>query len=80
MGALNLRLPDSIHRHIKEIAKREGVSINLFINSAVAEKVSALKTEDYIAGRAKRADEKTLGRVLDRVPHREPLPGDERRK
>ena len=30
MSALNLRLPDSIHRHIKEIAKREGVSINLY--------------------------------------------------
>jgi len=31
MSALNLRLPDSIHRHIKEIAKQDGVSIKLFI-------------------------------------------------
>ena len=31
MSALNLWLPDSIHRHIREIAKREGVSINQFI-------------------------------------------------
>lgn len=36
MGALNLRLPDSIHRHIKEIAKLEGVSINQFISTAVS--------------------------------------------
>ncbi len=33
MSALNLRLPDSIHRHIREIAKREGVSINQFIST-----------------------------------------------
>jgi len=38
MSALNLRLPDSIHRHIKEVAKKEGVSINQFISTAVSEK------------------------------------------
>nr|VFJ47350.1 MAG: HicB family protein [Candidatus Kentron sp. DK]VFJ58648.1 MAG: HicB family protein [Candidatus Kentron sp. DK] len=76
MGALNLRLPDSIHRHIKEIAEREGVSINLFINSAVAEKISALMTEDYIAGRAARARPGAFKAILDRVPDREPLSGD----
>lgn len=55
MSALNLRLPDSIHRHIKEIAKREGVSINQFISTAVSEKVSAILTEEYLSGRARRA-------------------------
>lgn len=47
MSVLSLRLPDSIHRHIREFAKREGVSINQFIASAVAEKISALDTKDY---------------------------------
>ena len=42
MSALNLRLPDSIHRHIREIAEREGVSINSFITTAVSEKISAV--------------------------------------
>lgn len=77
MSALNLRLPDSVHRHIREIAKRDGVSINLFITSAVSEKISALTTEDYIAARAKRARKGALKKVLDRVPKRAPLPGDE---
>jgi len=77
MSALNLRLPDSVHRHIREIAKRDGVSINLFITSAVSEKISALTTEDYIAARAKRARKGALKKVLDRVPKRTPLPGDE---
>jgi len=48
MGALSLRLPTSIHKHIKEIAKKEGVSINQFISSAVSEKISAIMTEEYL--------------------------------
>jgi len=77
MSALNLRLPDSIHRHIREFAKREGVSINQFISSAVSEKISAIMTEDYLAGRAKQADPGALKRVLAKVPRRPPLSGDE---
>ena len=77
MSALSLRLPDSIHRHIKEIAQKEGVSINQFISSAVAEKISALLTEDYLKSRAKKARKKDFKTILDKVPDREPLPGDE---
>ena len=77
MSALNLRLPDSVHRHIREIAKEDGVSINLFITSAVSEKISALTTEDYISKRAKRARTGAFAKVLDRVPRRKPMPGDE---
>ena len=77
MSALSLRLPDSIHRHIKEIAKKEGVSINQFISSAVSEKVSALMTEDYLKNRAKRARKKDFKSILDKVPDRKPIRGDE---
>jgi uncharacterized protein (DUF1778 family) len=77
MSALSLRLPESIHRHIKEVAKTEGVSINQFISSAVSEKISALMTEDYLKGRAKRAKKDDFGKILSKIPNREPLPGDE---
>ena len=77
MSALSLRLPNSIHKHIKEIARHEGVSINQFITSAVAEKISAIMTEDYLNERANRANRADLTRILDKVPHRKPLPGDE---
>ena len=77
MSALSLRLPDSIHRHIKEIARKEGVSINQFISSAVSEKISALLTEDYLKSRARKAKRKDFKGILDGVPNREPLPGDE---
>ena len=77
MGSINLRLPDSIHRHIKEIAQREGVSINQFISSAVTEKVSALLTEDVLEARAQKAPKGGLKKILDKVPDRPPGPGDE---
>ena len=77
MSALNLRFPDSIHRHIKEIAASDGVSINTFITTAVSEKISALKTEDYLHERGKRAKKSDLGKILNRVPKRKPMPCDE---
>jgi uncharacterized protein (DUF1778 family) len=77
MSSLSLRLPNSIHRHIKEIASHEGISINQFISSAVSEKISAIMTEDYLNQRASRADRIEFKNILDTVPNRPPLPGDE---
>ncbi len=77
MSALSLRLPESIHRHIKEVAKKEGVSINQFISSAVSEKISALMTEDYLKSRAKRAKKDDFKKILAKAPDRKPIPGDE---
>ncbi|CAK8716264.1 hypothetical protein KKHLCK_05380 [Candidatus Electrothrix laxa] len=77
MSTLSLRLPNSIHRHIKQIARQEGVSINQFISTAVSEKISALTTENYLEQRAKRADRSAFRGILDKVPDRTPLPGDE---
>jgi len=77
MSALSLRLPNSIHRHIKEIASQEGVSINQFISSAVSEKISAISTENYLVKRAKRADRDGFTAILKNVQERTPVPGDE---
>ena len=77
MSALSLRLPDSIHRYIKEIAKREGVSINQFIASAVSEKISAIMTDELLTERARKAKKGAFKKALDRVPNRPPIPGDE---
>ena len=72
MSTLSLRLPESIHERLRELARKEGVSINQLINSAVAEKLSALLTVDYLAARAQRANRETLRDLLDRVPDVEP--------
>ena len=54
MSALSLRLPNSLHEQLRELARKEGVSINQLVNSAVAEKMAALMTVDYLEG-ARRA-------------------------
>ncbi|MCD4764528.1 MAG: toxin-antitoxin system HicB family antitoxin [Desulfobacterales bacterium] len=77
MSTLSLRLPNSIHRHIKEIALHEGVSINQFISSAVSEKISAISTENYLLQRANRANREDFKKILNNVPNRTPLAGDE---
>ena len=77
MGALSLRLPESIHRHIRDIAKAEGVSINQLISSAITEKISAIMTEEYLQKRADRANIKDMEAVLNKVADRKPLKGDE---
>jgi hypothetical protein len=55
MTTFSLRLPESHHRGVKELAKQDGISINQFIAVAVAEEISALATEEYIRKRARRA-------------------------
>jgi hypothetical protein len=69
---LSLRLPSSIHRHVKEITEREGVWINQSISAAVTEKVSALMTEDLLETSANKASKGSLKRILAKVPTRSP--------
>jgi hypothetical protein len=77
MSNLSLRLPDSLHRKLREIAEKDDVSINQFIATAVAEKAAALLTVEYLEERGRRADPHLIDRLLSRVPDVEPLPGDE---
>ena len=72
MSTLSLRIPKSLHEQIRQLAKREGISINQFVASAAAEKMSALLTEEYIEERAKRASLKKFRKVLKKVPDSEP--------
>ena len=72
MTALTIRLPESLHQNIKELARSEGISVNQFIASAAAEKMAAVHTLDYLRREAvagKREDfERFLGAVPDVPP------------
>ena len=72
MSALSLRLPNFLHKRLGDLARREGVSINQLVNSAVAEKMAALMTADYLQERAKRGTRKKFEAVLAKVPDTEP--------
>jgi len=77
MKKFSLVLPNSVQRHLKELATKEGISINQLIASAVAEKVSAIATEEYLQTRAERANASAFQAILAKIPRREPMPGDE---
>jgi hypothetical protein len=77
MSTMSIRLPESLHEKAREVAKREGVSINQLVTTALAEKLSALLTEEYLEARARRGSRKKFERVLEKVADREPVPGDE---
>jgi hypothetical protein len=73
-----LRLQPSLMEEARKVAEREGVALNQFINVAVAEKLSALRTEEYFRERASRADRAQTLKILARSGKGNPsLPGDE---
>ena len=72
MSTLSLRLPDSLHNEVKLLAKHDGISINQFVSSAVAEKMSALLTEQYLLQRAKKGNKQSFLDAMSRVPDVEP--------
>lgn len=77
MATLSLRLPESLHRQLAELAKSEGISINQLIATAAAEKLAALTTAEYLATRASRASRAKFRAALATVPNVAPQPGDE---
>ena len=58
MTALTIRLPNSVHQKIKELAKRDDVSVNQFIASAAAEKMASFMTLDDLKAEAEKVGAK----------------------
>jgi len=72
MGSLSIRLSESLHKRLKEMGEKEGISMNQFVTLAVNEKVSSMMTVDYLKERAKKRDRKTFEELLEKVPDTEP--------
>jgi HicB family len=76
-----LRLQPSLLEEARQLAEAEGVALNQLINVAVAEKVSALRTEKYFAERAARASVPNALAILKRSGiGNPPTRGDKRRR
>ena len=76
MSTISLRLPEYLHKQIRELAEAEGTSINQFITLALAEKISALVTEQYLGERAKRASRAKFDRAMAKIMDIDPLDED----
>lgn len=73
-----LRLQPSLLDEARKAAEAEGVALNQLINVAVAEKLSALRTEEFFLQRARRANRAETLRILDRAGKlNPPVKGDE---
>ena len=73
-----LRLQESILEEARRVSETEGVALNQFINVAVAEKLSALRTEEYFRVRGQRGNVAKAKRLLKRAGRgTSPVPGDE---
>jgi predicted transcriptional regulator len=77
MSTISLRLPESLHNKVRELAESEDISINQFIATALAEKISALLTVDYLEQRAARGDRAKFEAAMGKVrPDNPDGPGD----
>lgn len=72
MSTLSVRLPESLHKGLRQTVQEEGISMNQFIVTAVAEKLAALQTESYLQQRATRASRDKYEAALAQVPDGEP--------
>jgi hypothetical protein len=72
-----LRLPRSLKKAVAQQSKEDGTSINQFVATAVAEKISALQTAEYFASRTARADFKAFDKLMRRRGGKRPRAGDE---
>ncbi len=76
MSTISLRLPDSLHESVRDLAKEDNISINQFVATALAEKMSALNTEKYLSERAAKGSKKKFKAALSKVKDIEPEASD----
>ena len=72
MSTLNVNIPESLHRRAQSLAQDDGIPLDQFIATALAEKVAVLDADSYIRERAARGSREKFDRVLSKVPDVEP--------
>jgi hypothetical protein len=78
-GTYPLRLPRSVNAEVERRAKEDGISVNQFIATAVAEKLAVMNTGAFFAERRARADFKAFDRLMRRKGGVQPAPEDKMR-
>jgi predicted transcriptional regulator len=77
MTALTVRLPNSVHQKVKELAERDEISVNQFIAAAVSEKMASVMTLDYLKLEAAKGSRSDFDRFMNLVPSGQIVQGDE---
>lgn len=77
MKTLQIRLPDSVHGRLKNLAKQEGVSLNQVLVTAASNEVVRQETREFFAQAAAQYDPQAFADALAAVPDAPPVEGDE---
>jgi len=76
MKSIQVRLPDSVHGRVKQLAAEAGVSLNQFILASVSNEVVREETRDFFREAAARFDPAVFAEALGAVPDVPPIKGD----
>jgi hypothetical protein len=76
MSTISLRLPNYLHDTLRELARKEGISINQLAMLALAEKASVLMTEEILIKRAQRGSRMKFEQALSKIADSEPAEED----
>jgi hypothetical protein len=76
MTAVHIQLPDSLANKVRELAENDGVSLDQFVSTAVAEKLSGWIAESLLQQRAARGSREKFEKALEQVPDVLPDPRD----
>lgn len=80
MKTLQVRLPDSVHGRLKNLAKQEGVSLNQVLVTAASNEVVRQETREFFAQAAAQYDPQAFAGALAAVPDVPPVKGDEKQQ
>ena len=72
MSTMNIKVPDSLLKQAQEMAEREDVTLEQLVASALAEKMAAWMTVEYLKERAARGSRQRFQQAIDKVPDVEP--------
>jgi hypothetical protein len=78
MTTIHAQVPDLLAKQVEALAAQEKVSVDQLVSIALAYQVSAWRTRDNVALRAKRGNWEKFDRVMTKVRDVPPLPGDEK--
>ncbi len=72
----NVAVPESLLKQVRELSEREGITVDQFVSSAIAEKASAWTTVEYLKERARRGSREKFLQALSKVSKVEPIEDD----
>jgi hypothetical protein len=78
MTTIQAQVPDPLVKQVEELAAQENVSVDQIVSIALAYQVSAWRTRDTVATRARRGSWEKFDGVMAKVRDVPPLPGDEK--